>query len=564
MCSSGDDNAHVAFFTMRRSVTRSSHSARSKPSPVTFDTVCALPWLTTVGDHHARRRAIETRHGAEGESMTYRLVKPLALAVGLALSINAVAAPAVFDVKELDTSIKPCADFNGFVNAQWVATHPIPADRTRWGSFDMLREDSLNVQHKIVDDAAANASKAAPGSIQQKIGYLYASGMDEAAVNRAGFDPIKPQLAQIDGLKNAGDIAGYIRDTYAKGEPVLFRFGGNGDFKDSSQEIAYVGQGGLGLPTVDYYSKPEFEKIRTAYVAHIAKLLALTGVSTTDAQQQAKNVLAFETRLAAASLPPVEMRKPENRYHYVSIADADKLTPSFDWTAFFKTQDADVSQGFSFSQPKFFGEVQKMFGDVPVAQWQAYFRYHAISNASPYLSTPFEQEDFAFENQTLNGQKEIEPRWKRVLAATNDGMGMALGQLYVAHNFLASPSSAPRNWSTTCAPPTRRASRTCLDERGDQAEGAGKMGHLRAEDRLPRQVARLVGPHADAGQLLRQRAGGRQVQLRLPHRQDRQAGRPQRMGHDAADGERLLQRAAERDRVPGSNPAAAVLRRQGR
>jgi putative endopeptidase len=372
--------------------------------------------------------------------MTYRFVKPLAFAVSVALSINAVAAsnplnPTAFDVKELDSSIKPCADFNGFVNAKWVASHPIPADRTRWGSFDALREDSLNVQHKIVDAAAANAVRATPGSIQQKIGYLYASGMDEAKVDRAGFDPIKPQLAQISNVKNAGDIAGYIRDSYARGEPVLFRFGGNGDFKDSSQEIAYVGQGGLGLPTVDYYSKPEFEKIRTAYVTHIAKLLTLTGVSDADAQQQAKNVLAFETRLAAASLPPVQMRKPENRYHYVSIADADGLTPSFDWAAFFKSQNADVNQGFSFSQPQFFTEVQKMFGDVPAAQWQAYFRYHLISNAAPYLSTPFQQEDFAFENQTLNGQKEMEPRWKRVLAATNDGMGMALGQLYVADNF---------------------------------------------------------------------------------------------------------------------------------
>ena len=367
--------------------------------------------------------------------MTYQIMKPLALALGLALSVNALAAPAVFDVKELDRGISPCADFNGFVNAQWVATHPIPADRTRWGSFDALREDSLNIQHKIVDAAAANAAKAAAGSIQQKIGYLYASGMDEAAVERAGFDPVKPQLAQIGRIQNATDIAAYIRQTYATGEAVLFRFGGNGDFKDSSQEIAYVGQGGLGLPTVDYYSKPDFEKIRTAYVAHIAKLLTLAGVGAAEARQQATGVLAFETRLAAASLPPVQLRNPDNRYHYVSITDADALTPGFDWAAFFKSQNADVPKGFSFSQPKFFSEIQKMLSDVPAAQWQAYFRYHLLSDTAPYLSMPFQQEDFAFENQTLNGQKQIEPRWKRVLSATNDGMGMALGQLYVADNF---------------------------------------------------------------------------------------------------------------------------------
>jgi putative endopeptidase len=370
--------------------------------------------------------------------MKHRLVKPLAFAVGIALCTGALAAPSsVFNVQEIDSTISACSDFNGFVNAKWIAANPIPADRTRWGSFDALREASLNVQHKIVEDAASHAAKAAPGSIEQKVGYLYASGMDEAAINKAGFDPIKPQLADIDALKSAADVVGYIRASYARGEPVLFRFSGNADFKNSNNEIAYVGQGGLGLPTTDYYSKPDFEKIRTAYVAHIAKLLELTGVSAADAQQQAKSVLAFETRLAAASLARVEMRKPENRYHYVSIADANKVTPSFDWAAFFKAQGADVKDGFSLSQPKFFAEVQKMFGDVPLAEWQAYFRYHAIANAAPYLSASFQQEDFAFEQQTLNGQKEMQPRWKRVLATTNDGIGMALGQLYVAHNFPA-------------------------------------------------------------------------------------------------------------------------------
>ena len=371
--------------------------------------------------------------------MKHRFAKPLALAVAMTLGTSALAAPSTaFDVREIDSSINACTDFNGFVNAKWVAAHPIPADRTRWGSFDALREDSLNVQRKLVENAASHAAHAKSGSIEQKIGYLYASGMDEAAIDKAGFDPIKPQLARIAALKNGADVATYIRDSHARGEPVLFSFGGNADFKDSNQEIAYAGQGGLGLPTTDYYSKPDFAKIRTAYVAHIAKMLELTGVSATDAQKQAASVLAFETRLAAASLPRVEMRKPENRYHFVSIAEADKVTPDFDWAGFFKAQGANVTKGFSLSQPKFFAEMQKMLGDVPASTWQAYFRYHAISNAAPYLSAPFQQQDFAFEQQTLNGQKEMQPRWKRVLETTNGSMGMALGQLYVVDNFPAS------------------------------------------------------------------------------------------------------------------------------
>ncbi|HEY8585430.1 MAG TPA: M13-type metalloendopeptidase [Rhodanobacter sp.] len=371
--------------------------------------------------------------------MSHRMLKPLTLAVAMTLANGAFAAPSTaFDVTELDSSINVCSDFNGFVNAKWVAANPIPADRTRWGSFDALREDSLKVQRQLVEKAAREAASAKPGSIEQKIGYLYASGMDEAAIDQAGFDPIKPTLARIAGLANGADVAAYIRDSYAQGEPVLFGFYGNADFQDSNQEIAYASQSGLGLPTTDYYSKPDFKQIRAAYVAHIAKFFELTGVSAADSQQQAKTVLAFETRLAAASLPRVEMRKPENRYHFVSIAEANKVTPDFDWNAFFKAQGADVTKGFSLSQPKFFAEMQKMLNDVPAADWQAYFRYHAISRAAPYLSTPFQQEDFAFEQQTLNGQKEIQPRWKRVLATTNSGMGMALGQLYVVDNFPAS------------------------------------------------------------------------------------------------------------------------------
>ncbi len=369
--------------------------------------------------------------------------KPLALAVGMALSTAAIAGPSGnFDVKELDKKITPCADFNGFVNAKWVAAHPIPPDRTRWGSFDALREDSLDAQRTIVEQAAKDPARAKRGSIEQKIGYLYASGMDEAAIEKAGYNPIKPQLASIAALKTPADLAAYVRDTYARGDAVAFRFYGAPDFKDSSRQIAYVGQGGLGLPTADYYSKPDFAKIREAYVAHIARTLQLVGVDAADAQAQAKAVMAFETRLAGASLVPTELRKPENRYHYVSITDADKATPHFEWTAFFKAQGANVTDGFSLSHPKFFAEFDKMLADVPVSDWQAYLRFHAVDNAAPYLSKAFQQEDFDFNAKTLNDQKEMKARWKRTLDAVNDGMGMALGELYVAKYF--SPESKQR------------------------------------------------------------------------------------------------------------------------
>ncbi|HVV96106.1 MAG TPA: M13 family metallopeptidase [Rhodanobacteraceae bacterium] len=367
--------------------------------------------------------------------MHSRFVKPLAFAVALALSAGSAFAASSFDVGDIDKSISPCADFNGFVNAKWVAANPIPPDRTRWGAFDQLREHSLETQHSIAEKAAKDADHAKAGSIEQKIGWFYRSGMDDAAVEKAGFAPIKPDLDRIDALKSTADIVAWITDAAAQGQGELFQIGVLPDFKNAATQIAYAFQGGLGLPTRDYYEKADYAEIRAAYQAHLAKSLTLVGVSEADAKKQAEQVLALETRLAKASKLPVELRDPANQYHFVTPAEADKVTPSLSWEKFFAAQGADIGKGFSLSQPDFFAEVEKMLKDVPVAEWQAYFRAHAIDSASPYLSKPFADEHFAFYDQKLNGQKEQRVRWKRVLDAINANMGMALGELYVAVAF---------------------------------------------------------------------------------------------------------------------------------
>jgi len=363
--------------------------------------------------------------------------KTLASAIFAALSTTAIAAATApsFDVNDLDAKINPCADFNGFVNAKWVAANPIPADRTRWGAFDQLREHSLQTQREIAEAAARDANKATSGSVGQKVGWLYRSGMAEGAIEKAGLAPVKPELAKIDALKDPAGIANYVTESFSRGQNGLFGIYAAPDFKNSKVQIAYVAQGGLGLPTSEYYSKADYADLRKAYQAHVVKVLELAGEKADVANKAAEQVLAFETRLAGASLVPVELRKPENQYHFVSLADADKASPNFPWTKFFAAQKADIQGGFSLSQPKFFAEIDKMIADVPVAEWRAYLRFHAIDSASPYLSKPFAEENFAFYNKTLNGQKEQEPRWKRVLATVNESMGMGLGELYVAKTF---------------------------------------------------------------------------------------------------------------------------------
>jgi putative endopeptidase len=343
--------------------------------------------------------------------------------------------PPVFDAALLDKSIDPCSNFNGFVNARWISANPIPEDHTRWGAFDELREQSLENQHTLVEDAARNAAQAEPGSIERKIGDLYRAGMDEAAIDAAGFDPIKPTLAEIAALKTPEDVAGWLKLTFTRGDQQVFVFGGRPDFKNAARQIAYVNQAGLSLPTPDYYSQDEYKEVRDAYVAHMAKLFALTGVPEKEAQQKAASVLAFETKLASDSLRPVELRDPRNQYHFVSLDEAEKMTPHFDWRGFFAAQGVDVGNGFSLSQPKFFAGFDRMLASAPVEQWRNYLMLHVIDEGAPYLSTPFQQEDFEFYGKTLNGQPVERERWKRVLDTVNGTMGQALGRLYVEKYF---------------------------------------------------------------------------------------------------------------------------------
>ncbi|KRG47160.1 M13 family metallopeptidase [Stenotrophomonas beteli] len=390
--------------------------------------------------------------------MNVRNLVPLGLTIAIAASLAACGknetAPAAsadakpaFDLSQiktplislnsadLDPAISACTDLNGFVNSKWLKANPVPGDQTTWGSFEILRERSLEVQHALVQQAATSQAKA--GSVEAKIGDIWKTGNDEAKIEAAGLAPLQPQLDKIAALNDTAAITRYLRDSQAEGKGVLFSLFANADYKDSANVIAYVGQGGLGLPEKGYYFDDAQARIRDAYVAYIAQVLTLSGVDAAQAAEQAKAVMAFETRLAKASMSRIEMRDPAKRYNPLSAAEADKLTPNFSWTALFDTLKVPAAQKFSLAQPGFFGEMDKMLADVPASTWKAYLRFHTIDDASPYLSSQFEKANFDFYGTTLRGQKEMQPRWKRVLESVNGGMGEALGQLYVDAVFPA-------------------------------------------------------------------------------------------------------------------------------
>ncbi|QHG87616.1 MULTISPECIES: M13 family metallopeptidase [Xanthomonas] len=386
---------------------------------------------------------------------------PLSLALAVAVALSACgasddapkaapaapqAAPAKVDVSKLDApivafgsgdldpAINACQDLNGFVNAKWLKANPVPSDRSSWGSFEVLAERSLTIQHALVEQLARGS--LSPGSVDAKIADLWRTGSDEAAIDTAGITPLQPQLQAIDALADAPAIAAWLRDSYAKGQGFVFSFGANADYKNSEQMIAYAGQGGLGLPEKGYYSDPAQARIREQYVAYIARVLELSGLPAAQAATQAKAVMAFETRLANASLSRIELRDPAKRYNPVDVAGANAVTPHFDWQAFFSALKVPAAT-FSLSQPGYFAELDAMLADTPVDTWKAYLRFHSIDEAAPYLAKPFEQANFDFYAKTLRGQQDMLPRWKRTLNAVNQAMGEALGQLYVQSAFPA-------------------------------------------------------------------------------------------------------------------------------
>ena len=339
-----------------------------------------------------------------------------------------------FLASDLDPTITACVDLNGHVNSKWLAANPVPSDRTTWGSFETLAERSLEIQRKLAEAAGARAEAT---GIESLVGDFYASGMDAAAIEKAGIAPLEPMLARVAAIAISSDVTQYLRESAADGRLSLFYVYGNADYRDSGNVIAYAGQGGLSLPERAYYleEREDYVKAREALREHVAAVFVLAGDEQEQAARQADAVVQFETRLAQASTPRVELRDPAKRYVPTTLAEADALTPNFSWTAFFDAAGIERPPMFSLAMQDFFREVDAMLTEVPVEQWRSYLRYHEIDNASPYLTEAFAQENFSFYDKALRGQVEQAPRWKRVLDAVNGAVGEALGQLYVGAVF---------------------------------------------------------------------------------------------------------------------------------
>lgn len=358
----------------------------------------------------------------------------------LSLDEDSLPELAAFEIDDLDPAIDACNDFGGYVNDRWLAAHDIPGDRTSWGAFEMIDERSRAVQQQLVEQVAAHED---PSSVEKLVGDFWATGMDAEKVNAAGLAPLQSRLNAIDALEDSDDIAAWLRNASANGENFVFGFGANADFADSSMNIAYAMQGGLGLPDKTYYIDADKADKLAAYQQHVANTLALAGAEPEQAAQAARQVVDFESQLADASRSREEMSRDVSIfYNPVSMTAANELTPSFSWSRFFAAVEVEQPKMFSLAMPEFHEKLNELMTTAPVDQWRAYLRMHTLDNAAPYLSDAFAQEHFKFHSQEMRGQSEMKSRAKLVIDTINGNIGEALGQLYVDVAF--SPEAKSR------------------------------------------------------------------------------------------------------------------------
>ncbi len=367
--------------------------------------------------------------------MASSLRTSLCLCLGLAaFSLVAQPKPGV-DPANLDPAIRPCDDFYAFANGGWLKSHSLPADKARFGAFEEVSEGNRAILKQILEATSAKTTWA-KGSIQQKVGDFYASGMDEAAIDQRGLAPLKPALASIEGLKDAKQLPVLLAKLHAQGLPGGFGFFVRQDAKISTQYLGYLNQGGTGLPDRDYYLKDDARSkdIRARYELHIARMFELAGDAKALAAVRARVVLDLETRMAQAQWTRVEMRNPQKTYNKRTLVQLVSEAPGFDWKAYFKArgvQQADLN----LTQPSFFLAFGKLASEVPATQWKTYLRWHALNSCANLLPKSFGEEAFAFQGKVLSGTPEREPRAKRIEAATDNTLGEALGQLYVKVAF---------------------------------------------------------------------------------------------------------------------------------
>jgi putative endopeptidase len=338
------------------------------------------------------------------------------------------------DKGNMDLSVKPGENFYLYANGGWLKNNPVPSSKTRWGTFDVLREESSKRMQALLLEAS---KKAATNPQMQKIGDFYLSGMDTVAIDKLGYEPIKADLQRIEAISNVDDLLKEIAYLKTSGAgSALFGFFLAQDRKNVTQYVPQLTQGGTALPDRDYYLKNDTRSnsIRKAYVEHLEKMFRLIGESEADAKTHAGVIMRIETALAKAQMSRVEMRDPYKTYNKFSVKDFSATTASINWNQMFQQLKLNGTDSLVVTNPSFFKSVDVLLSAVPLQDWKTYLKWNLLDNTAAYLSAPFVKQNFAM-TQVLTGQKEMTPRWQFISGIIDGQMGDLLGQLYVDQYF---------------------------------------------------------------------------------------------------------------------------------
>jgi putative endopeptidase len=353
-----------------------------------------------------------------------------------------------FDPGLMDTSADPCVNFYQYSCGSYLKQTAIPADESSYGQFNELNDQNQLVLKAILEKAAAGG--AGRTANEQKIGDYYAACMNVEAVNQAGLKPLQPVLDRIDALKSKEELPELAAYLDSIGVNSLFAFGSDQDFKDATQQIAVLDQLELGLPEKGYYERTDEKsvKLRGQYQAHIARTFELLGESQPQAAKDAETVVKLETALAGFSLSNVERRDPANLYHKMDLAKFDSSTPSFSFVRFLRAAHTPAVQSLNVTSPAYFAGLNNLLANNSLDGWKAYLRW-ALVRHLPKTALPeaIDRDSFDFYGKVLEGQPEQKTRWKRCVAATDDALGEALGQVYVEQRF--SPKDKARTLELT-------------------------------------------------------------------------------------------------------------------
>ena len=343
--------------------------------------------------------------------------------------------PAI-ELGNMDTSINPADDFFRYCNNNWMKNNPIPEEYTTYGAFTEIDQNNEILIQNIIDEASKDAT-AAQGSMAQKIRDFYNSGMDTVAINERGYSELLPYFEQIEALNDKADLAALLGDLHKNGCGGFFYAGPSLDPKDATRYIMHVYQGGLSLPDRDDYLEEASQEMRDKYVEHVAKMFELTGTESDAAAAKAQAILALETQMAKNSMSRVERRDPDRTYNKRSFSELQKSTPNFNWTAYFKNAGAPEFDTLNLCMPDFIAALNGIILNTDIATIKDYLRWKVIHGSASILSDDLVEENFNFYGKYLYGQEVQQPRWRRVLNATSDCLGEAIGQLYVEKHFPA-------------------------------------------------------------------------------------------------------------------------------